>query len=827
MNEKRRPQGREKRVGPGTGNVQRRGSGQSGRTGGPAGSAGGYPGSSGGSSGRTGSTSGRAGGSYGGTGRPRSGEGSTRGAGDIISPLLGLFSGKGKSSNSIIIIVIIVIVIFLISKFGGGNLLDGLLGGGASSGGFQSPSDNSAVTYMDQGAYAVDRSVSQLARVKRTVLRGGGKDTATVMVYMCGTDLETKAGMATSDIQEILYAQISDKVNIIVETGGTEKWQNNVISSDTNQRYKLTNEGLHLLQDNMGKKSMVDPNTLSDFIKYCKKNYPADRYTLIFWDHGGGSLTGYGYDQHFGKNSMTLDEIATALKNGGCTFDWVGFDACLMATLETAVVLEPYADYMIASEEVEPGIGWHYTGWITELSTNTSVPTIDLGKKLIDDYVKEVKSRVPQSQATLSIIDLAEMKGTVPSSLAAFAKTTNELIDEEQYETVSSARAGSKEFAASTGINQVDLIHFAENIGTTESKALAEALRGCIKYNRTSSNIGNSNGVSIYFPYGNTTQVSSMLNTYDKIGIDEEYSECVKSFANLTAGGQITSFGGGNLLTTLLSGLTGGTQQPAPTQPSGSNLVGTLLNSFLSGGDYSSITGLAGDALGNWLDGDRIRSSLDYYEENRIDSSYLVITEKGGQRVLALPQEQWDLIHFMEMNVFVDDGEGFIDLGLDNIYEYNDDGDLIMEYDASWLSLNGQVVSYYMVSDDRSGDAYSIRGRIPALLNDQLVDIIVVFDNENPYGNVLGAQIKYDALLQTATVAKGLLDINAGDKIDFLCDYYTYEGEYTDSYFLGEQYTATGEWEIYNVDIGDMGYQMTYRITDIYGNQYWTPSITD
>ena len=239
-----------------------------------------------------------------------------------------------------------------------------------------------------------------------------------------------------------------------------------------------------------------------------------------------------------------------------------------------------------------------------------------------------------------------------------------------------------------------------------------------------------------------------MLNTYDKIGMAEEYSECVKSFANLTAGGQITSFGSGNLLNTLLNGLSGGSQGTIPTQNSDSNLLSSLLNSFLSGGDYSSITGLAGDALGNWLDTDRIRSSLDYYEENRLDPSYLILTEKNGRRVLSLPEEQWDLIHFMEMNVFIDDGEGFIDLGLDNIYEYNDDGDLIMEYDGTWISLNGQIVSYYMVSIDRNGDAYSIKGRIPVLLNNEPADIIVVFDNENPYGTVLGAQIRYDAGLR-------------------------------------------------------------------------------
>jgi len=140
---------------------------------------------------------------------------------------------------------------------------------------------------------------------------------------------------------------------------------------------------------------------------------------------------------------------------------------------------------------------------------------------------------------------------------------------------------------------------------------------------------------------------------------------------------------------------------------------------------------------------------------------------------------------------------------------------------------NGNIVSYYMISDDRHGDTYSTKGRIPALLNGQLVDIIVVFDNENPYGKVLGAQIRYDTKAETETLAKGLIDIVAGDKIDFLCDYYTYEGEYIDTYFLGEQYTATGEWKIENLHLGDRDYQMTYRITDIYGNKYWTPSVTN
>lgn len=821
MGKDNRPEGRKKRVGMGSAKVNKRGSGIGNITGGPVGDSGGY-------SDKTGTSSSK----RAGTGRvSASGAGGSRGARSLLP------------SKSILVIVAIAVIYFAYTNFMGpdndtqtSQQFENLIG--------STQSNDTSSSYVDKGAYPVSKSVSKLARDKYTTLQGKGADNATIMVYMCGTDLEERAGMATSDLQEMLEAQISDNVNIIVETGGTSKWQNNVINSKTNQRYRVTSKGLQLLEDNLGKKSMVEPNTLTDFIKYCKKNYPADRYALIFWDHGGGSLTAFGYDQHFPNNSMTLDEIATALKNGGCKFDLIGFDACLMATLETAIVLEPYSDYMIASEEVEPGIGWHYTGWVTALSNNTSIPTTDLGKKLIDDYVKEVAIRTPRSQATLSLIDLAELKGTVPEEFVAFSKSTSELIDKDEYKTISDARAGTKEFSPQSKLYQIDLIHFADNVGSPQAKSFADALRGCIKYNRTSTNISNANGVSIFFPYGTTSKLNTALSTYNKIGMDDEYSECIKSFASLTAGGQITSSGSDNLLASLLGGFTGGSGSlpiPDASGSSSSDIVGSLLSSFLSGGGSSSgssgssLLGIGGDtltdiavgALGNWLDGDRMKASEEYYAENRFDAAALEIIEKDGQRVVSLTDDQWDLVHHMEMNVFLDDGEGFIDLGLDNVYEYNDEGDLIMEYDGTWLALNGNIVSYYLVSDDHSGDSYSIRGRVPALLNGQLVDIIVVFDNDYPDGTVIGAQVKYDTAQETETIAKGLIDIVPGDKIDFLCDYYTYEGQYSDTYYLGEQYTATGEWDIENLSVENGSYRMTYRFTDIYGNRYWTPAITD
>ena len=90
---------------------------------------------------------------------------------------------------------------------------------------------------------------------------------------------------------------------------------------------------------------MTDPAALSGFISWCANRYPANRNILVMWDHGGGSVSGFGSDEtKKDSGSMTLSSIAKALKNGGVKFDFVGFDACLMASVETALTIAPYSD---------------------------------------------------------------------------------------------------------------------------------------------------------------------------------------------------------------------------------------------------------------------------------------------------------------------------------------------------------------------------------------------------------------------------------------------------------------------------------------------------
>ncbi|MBQ9538001.1 MAG: hypothetical protein IJU95_01920 [Treponema sp.] len=700
--------------------------------------------------------------------------------------------------------------------------LSGILGGSASSGSLSSSSSSGSATSYSR----LDTSVASGSRAKYTKLVGGGNDTVTIMVYMCGTDLESKHGMASSDLGEMAAADIGDKVNLLVYTGGCKNWKTQGISNSDNQIYQVVSGGLKPLVKSDGNKVMTDPNTLSSYIKWCKSKYPADRYELIFWDHGGGSVSGYGYDEkNPRKGSMSLSGINKALKDGGVKFDFIGFDACLMATAETALMLNSYGDYMISSEETEPGIGWFYTNWLNQLGANTSTSTLEIGKTIVDDFVSKCNQKCPGQKTTLSIIDLAEFSNTVPSKLTSFSKSLTNLIAKDNYKTVSDARYNTREFASSSRIDQIDLVDLCNKTGNNEGKALAKVLQGAVKYNKTSSNMTNAYGVSIYFPYKNASYVDTACDNYEDIGMDDSYADCIKAFASMEVCGQAASGGSsaaspvGSLFDLLGS-----------SSSSGEDAIGSILGSFLGGGSgggsaLGSIIG--GLASSNFLSGRAMSTdeTAGYISANYFDDSALRWSKTAnGKYQMHLDEEQWSLVHALDMNMFYDDGEGYIDLGLDNVYDWTDSGDLLARTDKTWIAINGQPVAYYHMDTTEDGDAYTITGRVPALLNGDRVNLWIVFDNEHPYGYIAGAAMDYNSKTSDV-VAKSMTELQVGDKLDFLCDYYGYSGDYKDSYKLGERMTVSSKMEISNVNVGSDNVRLMYRFTDIYNQPHWSEYI--
>ncbi len=729
------------------------------------------------------------------------------GGGGLLS---GLFGGSSNSSGNS----------GTSSSYGLQNIISGLSGGtGSQYSGWSGSTSSSAST----NSVSLDRTVAAGSRAKYTKILGNGKDTFTLMIYMCGTDLESKSGMATADLREMAAADISDKLNIIVYTGGCTGWKVSGISNTTNQIYKVQNGSLQPLVSDAGNLPMTSPSTLQQFIQWTAKNFPANRYGLIFWDHGGGSVTGYGYDQRFqSSGAMDLAEIDTALKNGGIKYDFVGFDACLMATLENALMLSQYADYMIGSEETEPGIGWYYTNWVNKLSANTSMATIDIAQIIIDDFVTECNSKCAGQKTTLSVVDLAELENTVPAKFTAFSQDISKLIKNKEYNTVAEARSDTREFAQSSRIDQVDLIDLVDNLNSDNSAALKQALKGAIKYNRTSSSITNAYGLSIYFPYQKISSVDTMVKVYKSMGMDSEYTKCIQEFASVECAGQAAAGGNSSPISSLfgLTGSQGGTQS--------SSAISALLNSMLgaSSGSSSGSSILSGLGLSsaNFLSGRDITVNeiADYVAVNQFDASNLQWQKNSkGDYVISMSDEQWGYIRYVDMNVYYDDGEGYIDLGLDNVFDWDDDGNMIGIGDHVWLSINGQPVAFYRLDAVGTQTDYTITGYVPAMLNGDRVELIIVFEDENPDGRIAGARFYY-AEGETDAQAKSTAEINDGDEIRFLCDYYDYNGEYSDTHYLGDPITVQGELKLgYGTIKGKV--LVTYLFTDIYGQQYWTP----
>ena len=254
-------------------------------------------------------------------------------------------------------------------------------------------------------AYA--QNTKPLPVTKSLPVKAKAARSTTVLIYLNGSDLESDAGEATADMAEMLASGVGENTNVVIETLGTREWHNYNIASDHTQRYLVKNGKLELVDDSLPQLDTTAPQTLSDFIAWGTTNYPADRYVLVMWDHGGGPVYGFGYDEFQDEGAaLTLDEMQQALAaNPNVHFDIIGMDCCIMGSLETCVALQPYCDYMVLSEDFVPGTGWSYQGWMSELEQNPTVSSEDLGKMIVDDMISDTAKDPENGEATLALID--------------------------------------------------------------------------------------------------------------------------------------------------------------------------------------------------------------------------------------------------------------------------------------------------------------------------------------------------------------------------------------------------------------------------------------
>lgn len=372
----------------------------------------------------------------------------------------------------------------------------------------------------------------------------------TIMVYMVGSDLESRYGAATTDLSEMEKAMPAENSNLVVCAGGASKWQNSLIS-ESEQSILQFNNGSFSVIDTIDSNNMGESESLSNFITLCMENYDTDLYSLILWDHGAGPVLGYGVDENYG-DILTLTEMKDSLENSvgktGKKLEWIGFDACLMSSMELCDAFEPYANYMIASQETEPGWGWNY-----EFLSKLSEPDMDgahLGKEIIDSYIsygEKVFEAKPNAYAdlTLSCLDLRKYS-QAEAALNTFFEETSTALSIETFPQAVQGRCSAKEFGSySSSYNYclVDAVNLIENLASKNSASkdsVIAALRDMTVYMR--SNVENAGGVSICYPYeaeSNYTKYCIELDT--SIDFADKYVKYLNDFYSIRNGETISS----------------------------------------------------------------------------------------------------------------------------------------------------------------------------------------------------------------------------------------------------------------------------------------------
>ena len=314
--------------------------------------------------------------------------------------------------------------------------------------------------------------------------------------------------------------------------------------------------GSEVLSDE-GDVNTGDPAVLAEFISRTVAAYPAAHYALIINDHGS-SWPGVGADGSADNDQLTLEElhqgIADGLDGGGLDkLDLVGFDACLMATYETASTLQDVADRMLASQELEPGYGWDYTA-LEAAARGGSVD--DLASAIITAY-DEQSTAEGEAQVTLSATDLTKM-AAVDTAVDEFAAALTANVADAG-PTVGRSLAQTLGFGATPDYNffMTDLGLLAGQVGdgassvSAEADAVTQAIDDAIIEKVDGQATRGASGMAIYFP-----PVEAAYNSdYDGVTAAATWTDFLKAYyADGQASGGTPEFASAQALSQFANG---------------------------------------------------------------------------------------------------------------------------------------------------------------------------------------------------------------------------------------------------------------------------------
>ena len=600
-------------------------------------------------------------------------------------------------------------------------------------------------------------------------------ETWSVLVYLCGSDLESDGGLASDDFEEIMSVDYPENINVLVNTGGAMYWENDFVSDERMQTYLYNQDGLELV-DETPLYNMGDEKTLAYFLDFANTYYPADHTAVIIWNHGGGSVGGVAYDEIY-SDSLDLNEMHNAfdevynLSHDNPPIDIIGFDACLMATIDVAATFSDIASYMVASEDLEPGYGWNYEDWLEELAYNPGIDPKDLGISICDSYYSFYEDWFMDDEVTLSLVDLSKV-GTLVRAYDNFGREALEYAYEDPNFLVRFSRnandaenyGGNNRYDGYT--NMVDLgnlVALNSRYLPNSTEEVLDALEDCVVYNVAGAYRENASGLSCYHSYNG--DVDDFYG-YSKVG-------CSKNFINYYS---------------------------------------------YSLGNYDYIDEDSMDELG--LDIFDFDYPMDLEDVDPED--FYVYLNEDNCAVLDVGYDYAELVADVYYNIsyFDEEDDIFIVLGSDDIdLDVDWDNGIFTEnFDNSWGSIDGHLI--YMEPIGYGDNYYEFVS--PILLNGDEYSLHLAFDFNTEEYKILGAT---QSISEYGMASKNLRKLEKGDEITTLFYASSLSSTFDPVNLEAFETFTVGKNPVFEyIPLGDGEFMLSFEIYDYQNDLYypWT-----
>ncbi len=624
-------------------------------------------------------------------------------------------------------------------------------------------------------------------------------DTWTVFVYLCGSNLESQGAAATKDLNEMLSSSGSNKVRFVIETGGARSWRNNTMNARQLGRYVIQG-GRMMDAGAVNAASMGKTETLASFLQWGIKNYPADHMGLILWDHGGGSIAGVCFDERNSNDSLTLRELDTALASTFPLmwekFDFIGFDACLMSTLETANILASYSDYMYASQESEPGNGWEYKSIVDYLAKNPATDGLNLGRTICDSYLASV-DRSNKGFVTLSVVDLSQIDQLIQDFYRFSQEMYASGTDQKTFAAMSRGIQKVDSYGCNNRregyTNMVDLGGLVDACASvTPSAADVKAtLNKVVPYQVRGTYHAAATGLSTYYPL--RVNGSQELATFQSVAVNPSYLQYVD---RLVHGATYSS-----------------TSQQYETYSNDTFFNGDLWNWLLG---YTEDTQQQQEVEDHWnyVDDHTTASTagITFADEPQVDSNgtfWFRLDQNGIDNAAVVSALVYELS---------EDGKDIIALGETyDVYGNWETGEFYDGFEGGWLALpDGQSLNLSVVSATEDYIIYAS----PIELNGKECYLRMRFDMASGAVEVEGA---WNGVDESGAVGRGVTALKKGDVIVPMYNAFSNDESVTASTYVGDPYTLTSN--TLKVDYGylpDGKYLYSFAIKDAFGDYYFT-----